>query len=563
PAVVDWRNRWGTNFLAFPQAQGRCACCWAFATTALLESMVRIQHGIWSKRSEADLLESSGRNCAKGWNFEGALDWIGHEGDGLADATCDIYYDSDRPYLACGDRTGRTLKIGDYYKLASVDDQKRWLAEVGPITAGIIAYDDFSHWDPSKGVYTYDGKSQKNRAHGMLIVGYDDTRSCWIVRNSWGSDWGDAGYGYIKYGEVEIDSYSKYGITNINPDHWTRRRHSNGNFYQSGDGATHRNFELLRRTKAGDMVPLTRIGEEPFTWTVGKPIDIGTFERGKGGVAGQPVIIETSFNRTKEAVYWLKEDLTLAHWYHSNPQDTWWETPAIGTGDFFYSIFGYGEVTGYPGFIQNDNSDFTVVARLRLNGNQSLGEFTRSITTGEFVLKRFVTDSNISQSGPSLVQSNIGLDIYDPSTAGNMYVVAVLNSGELQMWWRRATDEAWVEGETFGSGVGDTPPVMIQDFWDTANESSYGGFQLLVASNGHVEHWQRLNNDIIENPPVAGGSGKWEPVDTFGDGIVHVWGLVQGSFNQALEAIVEDNDGELWHWQYTGTWKQVAKLPSA
>jgi len=36
---------------------------------------------------------------------------------------------------------------------------------------------------------------------------------------------------------------------------------------------------------------------------------------------------------------------------------------------------------------------------------------------------------------------------------------------------------------------------------------------------------------------------------------------MQGSFNFALEAIVEDVGGDLWHWRYVGEWKRAKKLP--
>ena len=41
--------------------------------------------------------------------------------------------------------------------------------------------------------------------HELLIVGYDDSASMFIFRNSWGTAWGDAGYGYMPYGYVERD----------------------------------------------------------------------------------------------------------------------------------------------------------------------------------------------------------------------------------------------------------------------------------------------------------------------------------------------------------------------
>jgi C1A family cysteine protease len=36
--------------------------------------------------------------------------------------------------------------------------------------------------------------------HGVLVCGYDDVNSWWIIRNQWGEDWGDHGYCYMPYG---------------------------------------------------------------------------------------------------------------------------------------------------------------------------------------------------------------------------------------------------------------------------------------------------------------------------------------------------------------------------
>ncbi|KAF2474389.1 cysteine proteinase [Lindgomyces ingoldianus] len=561
PKVVDWRNRWGVNWLATIQAmllqdQKACGSCWSFAATALMETIARIQHGIWNKRSEAELLEGTGRTCASGYKAFAGLEWIKGEGNGLVDYTCDTYVDADRPYMACSDRSGRALKIQDYYELTDINDQKRWLWQVGPLAAGIDCYSDFGSWTPSKGVYKHTPISNESHGgHAMLVVGYDDYRQCWIVRNSWGSDYGDHGYVYIGYGEVAIDSWyrPKHGVTNLSPDPHARGRHSNGNIVQSGDGTTHRDFEVLRRKVGGNMVRLVRSGEGSLAWSVKETINVLDPELRKqypigygpnNPVKGQPMLLETTFGRQKEALYWEGYDNSFTHWYYSKSENRWWNTPA--TDDLFYPVNG-GEIRGYPGFIQNDNSDFTVVAHVYVPwiGNS-------------------VAQADIKQSGPSLVQSNIGYDLYDPTTSGNLYVVAVKNDGSLQMFWRKAKDEEWKKGERFAIGynIGDTPPVMIQDFW-TKDENAFGGFQLLVAHNGHVDHWQRVNDDILKTPPVDGSQGKWQQMATFGSNIRHVWGLVQGSFNHALEAIVEDNNGDLWHWQYTGTWKQVAKLPSA
>lgn len=201
------------------------------------------------------------------------------------------------------------------------------------------------------------------------------------------------------------------------------------------------------------------------------------------------------------------------------------------------------------------------------NDESSLVEYIANVEQGPFVDVRYVTPSGVLQSGPSLIQSNIGLNTSDKDSAGNLYVAAVLQTGQIQLFWRGAHEDSltqWHAGEAFGEDYPSTPPVMIQDFWNTQYEYSIGGFQLLVAgADGNVHHWQRNNYDILVYPPAEGNKGKWEEICSFGDGdIKHVWGLVQGSFSFALDAIVEDDKGVLWHWRYTGEWVKGAKLPS-
>jgi len=55
---------------------------------------------------------------------------------------------------------------------------------------------------------------------------------------------------------------------------------------------------------------------------------------------------------------------------------------------------------------------------------------------------------------------------------------------------------------TFGSGVEDTRPVMIQNLRTTSKKKILGGSQFLVAFNvnGEVQNWQRLQTDMLTNP---------------------------------------------------------------
>ncbi|KAF2749223.1 cysteine proteinase [Sporormia fimetaria CBS 119925] len=557
PRSVDWRDRFGVNWITTVQNQGACGSCWAFATTALIESMIRIQHGTWSKRSEADLFEASSLTCSTGGEFEQALLVI--DGEGIADTRCNIYYAADRPFMACGDRRGRTLRLGDYVPIETPEDTKWWLVNIGPVTCGIVIYQDFFDWTPDQGVYRHVDVpgEQPLGGHGLLIVGYDDDQEAWIVKNSWGLEYqgepeGDQGYWLIGYGEISIDDIQnpRYGVTNIDPDRFARRFHHNGLLYQSSEGKTHRNFQAMRASASGDLVWLNRTGEGTKKWSVTDEIIVydfpedeefvNTYAGSAGPVTGQPVFLESSYGPQKEVVYWVEVNSSFAHWFYTEDgqreapigkeQNTWLQTAPGAVGN----------ATGYLGFVQLDNSDFTVVIR---TNEGSLDEYFADTQPGLWYFGARIAEEGILQSGPALVQSNIGLNVYDDETAGN-----------LRLATRRGV---W-------RGYPRHTPVMIQNFWDTVDENDNGGFQLLVAAaDGWVEHWQRINDDILENPPVAGQEGKWELVGSFGDGeVAHVWGLVQGSYNFALEAVVEDLKGELWHWEYTGEWERKRRLPS-
>jgi hypothetical protein len=75
----------------------------------------------------------------------------------------------------------------------------------GPVTSGFTVHEDFMTWD-CKGVYQWDGKSAESGGHAIVIVGWgtepahsefndgDKDMPYWIVRNSWGPEWGDHGY---------------------------------------------------------------------------------------------------------------------------------------------------------------------------------------------------------------------------------------------------------------------------------------------------------------------------------------------------------------------------------
>ena len=125
------------------------------------------------------------------------MQWIADNGVGL---------ESDFPYLdrnvPCIDATPR-YTVSEWTALNSIDRRKFALAFNGPLVAGMRVYEDFPFY--SSGIYEYQMGGQAG-LHAVCVVGYDDYDECWIVKNSWDSDWGEEGYCRVAYGEVGIDT---------------------------------------------------------------------------------------------------------------------------------------------------------------------------------------------------------------------------------------------------------------------------------------------------------------------------------------------------------------------
>ena len=83
----------------------------------------------------------------------------------------------------------------------TLTDLKTCLAEGYPVVLGFTVYSSFeSQAVAQNGVVPMPSKNESALGgHAVLLVGYDDSKQHWIVRNSWGENWGDKGYFYMPY----------------------------------------------------------------------------------------------------------------------------------------------------------------------------------------------------------------------------------------------------------------------------------------------------------------------------------------------------------------------------
>ena len=199
---VDWRNMDGINWLAPVMNQGNCGSCVAFATVATLEASVSIANKTpWlnPRFSPQQLFACGGAKCEQGWFPSSGANFVKNKG--IVDNSCAPYtMGSDGKDVACrqfcNGQADRTYKAADTFSPSgiftsnSVAKVKEALKK-GPLITSMTVYEDFLTY--TGGIYK-SSSSHSVGGHAVSIVGFNDAERYWIVRNSWGEDWGEKGF---------------------------------------------------------------------------------------------------------------------------------------------------------------------------------------------------------------------------------------------------------------------------------------------------------------------------------------------------------------------------------
>lgn len=197
--------------------QGVCGSCWAFATIGCLEYAILIVDGVTVDLSEQWLISCN----QEGWTCEGGLwahEYLRSKTDPCNDSGAAL--ETDFPYLehngSCDCPYDHAYYIrdwaiipGDEWTMATVEDMKQALIEYGPLSVGIYADTAFQNY--TGGVFNASAGSIAN--HAVIVVGWDDSlgaEGAWLIRNSWGTGWGEAGYGWIEYNCSRVGEGAAY-----------------------------------------------------------------------------------------------------------------------------------------------------------------------------------------------------------------------------------------------------------------------------------------------------------------------------------------------------------------
>ena len=194
PDSIDWREK---NVVNPIKDQAQCGSCWSFSAIQTAESASAIRSGTLIAFSESNLIDCCTKcfGCSGGWPYA-ALDYILDQQGGQ------FMSESDYPYApiqrSCAyDKTKRVGLITDYYRVknGSEDELKEKVATYGPASVCVDA-SPASFQQYSSGIYESAECWKVFLNHGVGCVGYgaEGADEYWIIRNSWGAEWGEQGY---------------------------------------------------------------------------------------------------------------------------------------------------------------------------------------------------------------------------------------------------------------------------------------------------------------------------------------------------------------------------------
>ncbi len=152
-----------------------------------------------------------GAICNSGWHGKAFDFMVYKQGIPLASIFSKSEYKRGEKFTCKPTAGFKSASSWDYVnsppdKLPSVEQLKRALIEHGPVVAPIVYDECLANY--RGGVFNENDNGMVN--HVVLLIGWDDTKQAWLIKNSWGTEWGEKGFGWIKYGSNNIGVFAAW-----------------------------------------------------------------------------------------------------------------------------------------------------------------------------------------------------------------------------------------------------------------------------------------------------------------------------------------------------------------
>ena len=244
PSEVLWNNYNGTSYVTNIRNQHvpqYCGSCWAHAATSALSDRIKIaRKAAWPDINISPQViiscETKDQGCHGGEAYN-AFEWMAN--NEVTDETCSIYrgrgLDNGQKCSAmniCRNcNPGEACFVPDQYLVYGVDEfghvsgeeaMKQEIAQRGPIACGVAVPEALEEY--TGGIYC-DETGDTNIVHDISVVGYgeEDGKPYWLVRNSWGTHWGEEGFFRVCRGtnNIAIESDCAWATPK---DTWTEKK---------------------------------------------------------------------------------------------------------------------------------------------------------------------------------------------------------------------------------------------------------------------------------------------------------------------------------------------------